>query len=847
MGVRMDLASDNPAASRRTWSGYAGLRVDRALELAVAFVLITGLGGLLATIAGEFHAPQLLLGALLLSGVYAYRTRERWRWPGPAPRWRHVIALLVLALFFRVPAYHYVMGGQDEGVYVNVAHYINHTGGIRVYDRVKQQLENTPYLDLYAADNRVSPDEYLGGVYTRDMKNSKLEFQFYDQFQVWMALFDGLFGAAFGVYALTFFALLSIVFFYRLTLLLTGSYQASLAAGILLTLNPLHVFFSKFPVTEVPALCFSLIGFTLLAALWSAPAAQRISRWRVLSVLAFLCLFTTRISGFMYVPFLIGAAIVSLLADGDAARRATVQRWAAGVAVAYLISVVYGLTWAHAYSHDIYSLSFEPRLGEHWKWLVALIAIGGLLIWGAAALAARSRIRERVMRPVSALLAWLPPFAVLAALALGAIMIYRLGWTQRYQGDPGLDIQWRLAGRGWAGASASSLWTLIVYLGPPLVLAFLFLIFKRNRDPRIGLLRWFVAGFWVFALVMQWVIPYSPYYARYLLSELVPYLILLVVYEWGSMRPGLLRKGMSLVVAFSIVYAGALSATQIGKSENDGAYAALARLTSRIDPGDLILLSMSGQNGITQSELKTPLLYTFHRQVVTVDRPNLANVNYIAELNSLYDDVYLISPAPQPPDGFVLMDSVRFKVWAFKPSHSFPHKLIPMRDVVLHLYRLDHLRVPAGTAISLAAWTDFLRSGWSPPESWGIWSLGTEAVLDFDTGFLPDQGHGLLIDLRANVFVTASHPVQRIEVSIDGKSVAHYKVAYPQTSLEMRIPVSQATLDSAKQFQIEFALPDAVSPRSLGMSADARQIALGLVSARFEPRTPVVPGNAQNL
>jgi hypothetical protein len=835
----MALTVGNPVVARRAWiCQQANWRVDRALELTAVFMVVTGMVGLLSTLAGQFHAPQVLLGSLLLSGLYGYKTSARCRWPGAAPRWRHIIGLLTVALFLRVPAYHYVMGGQDEGVYVNVAHYINHTGGIRAHDRVKQQLQDTPYLQLYAADNRVSTDAYLAGIYTRDMKNSKLEFQFYDQLQVWMALFDGLFGAAFGVYALTFFALLSIAFFYRLALLLTGSYRTSLAAGLLLALNPLHAFFSKFPVTEVPTLCFSLIGFTLLASFWSASVAQRRNRWWVLSVLAFSCLFTTRISGFMYMPFLIGAAIMSLLGDRDAERRATMQRWAIWTVIAYLLSVVYGLIWVHAYSHDIYFLSFEPLLGSHWKWFVALFAGIVLLIWGAAALIARSRMRAALMRVSSAAFAWLPSLAVLAALVLGAIMIHRLGWTQHYKGDPGLDTRWQLAGRGWRGASASSLWTLIVYLGPLLVLAFPVLLFRRVRDPRIGFLRWFVAGFWVFALILQWVIPYSPYYARYLLSELVPYLILLVICEWDGMRPGVLRRGMSCVVAFSIVYAGVLSATQIGKSENDGAYAALSRLVSRIDPEDLILLNSGRQSGIDQSELKTPLLYTFHRQVVTVDESALANAGYMYKLNSLYDDIYLMSSEQHPPDGFVFVDSVRFKVWAFKHSHSFPHGLIPISDVVLYLYRLDHLRIPAGTTISLATWPDLRMSGWGLPEPWGVWSLGNQAVLGFDTDSLPDQGNGLVMALRVKVFVTASHPVQRIEVSVNGRPVAQYKAIYPQTGMDMRIPIDQSAIRSAKRVQIEFALPDATSPRSIGLSTDPRQIAIGLVSAQFDPAPP---------
>lgn len=840
----MALASDNSVVARQVSIFHTGVRVDRALELAAVFTVTTGMVGLMATLAGQFHAPQVLVGSLLLSGLYGYRTRARYRWPGAAPRWHHIVGLLAIALFFRVPAYQYVMGGQDEGVYVNVAHYINHTGGIRAHDRIKQQLQNTPYLGLYTSENRISPDAYLAGVYTRDMKNSKLEFQFYDQFQVWMALFDGLFGAAFGIYALTFFALLSIAFFYRLCLLLTGSYRASLAAGLLLALSPLHAFFSKFPVTEVPTLCFSLIGFTLLVVLWSASPAQRKSRWWILSVLAFSCLFTTRISGFMYMPFLIGAAVVSLLGDEDPTRRATMQRWAVWTGIAYSLSVVYGLIWVHAYSHDIYSLSFEPLLGTHWKWFLALLAVATLLSWASVALMAGPLMRSSSMRKALAVLAWMPAPIVMAALLLGTIMIYRIGWTPRYQGASGWDTIWHLAESGWTAASASSLWMLIVYLGPMLVLAFLTIIFRRDHDPRIGFLRWFVAGFWVYALVLQWVIPYSPYYARYLLSELVPYLILLVVCEWARMGPGVLRRGMTFVVASSIVYAGALSATQIGKSENDGAYAALSRLTSRVDPEDLILLSSSGQPGINQSELKTPLLYTFHRQVATVSASALANVGYIEKLNSLYDDVYLVSTVRNPPEGFTLVDSVRFKVWAFRHSHTFPHDLIPIRDVVLQLYRLDQMRIPPETDVSLAARPALLTRGWSTPESWGVWSLGKEAVLGFDSRWLPDQDKGLEMSLQANVFVTPSHRVQRIEVSVNGKPVAHYKVVYPQTSVDMQIPIAPRVLEAAGRLEIKFDLPDATSPQSLGLSGDGRTLAIGLVSARFDPLSPVAPRQA---
>jgi hypothetical protein len=119
-----------------------------------------------------------------------------------------------------------------------------------------------------------------------------------------------------------------------------------------------------------------------------------------------------------------------------------------------------------------------------------------------------------------------------------------------------------------------------------------------------------------------------------------------------------------------------------------------------------------------------------------------------------------------------------------------------------------------------------------------VWSLGKQASLELDRDSLPDQGNGLVMALRANAFVTARHPVQRIEVSVNGRPVVHYKVIYPETSVDMRIPIDRKTAGSARRLQIGFTLPDATSPRSLGLSVDARQVAIGLVSVRFDTVPP---------
>lgn len=823
--------------------------VDWWLVRISEFVVVASLVGLVAALAGMFYAPQVLLISLLLTGTYAYMGRKRTSGlPGLAPHWTHLLLLLLVALIFRVPAYHYVLGGQDEGLYVNIAHYIEKTGGINVHDDLRTQLEGTPYLSQYLAENHLG-GSYVAGVYKGDegayKKSGKLTFQFYDVFPVWMALFVGIFGSVAGVYALTFLSLLSIALFYRIALLISGSHKAALAAGGLLALNPLHAFFSKFPVTEVPMLCLALIGFTLLAAYWSALGERRQGRWLLFSVLAFLSAFMTRISGFMYVPFFIALAWASLLFDADRNRSRAIQWWSVGTVVAYLISVLYGFIWSRPYSEDIYRGSFAPLLGEHWRMVLggAGAMVAGLWIT-IAALSRNERMRLAVRAWLVPLTRWGASALIWATLLLGIIKIYKLGWTQKYLADGWLGARWHLADAGWHSVTASSLWTWLVFTGPFLVPAFVAMSTRKRREPMLVFMHWFVAGFFAYALLLQWVIPYSPYYARYLLSELLPYTILFVVCAWCGLRAGAGRLLLSSSLVLSLLYAGALSAAQIGKNECDGAYSALKRIMAPVGPSDLTLLDRSSFN---QSEIKTPLLYTFDRQAVTVNSRNINSAGYLAKLDALYGSIFLLTEKAHVPAGFTRVRSVRLEVMHYVHNNSFPHRLHTWYDTRLQLYRLNSVPLPLGTPISFArsgAGTRWLLSGWSHPEKWGTWSVGNRAAISLDPQSLPKANRGVSLTVNAHAYVTRNHPIQHIAVFVDNRKAGSYVVRYPERHVVIVVPIDADKIRARRQLTVAFRLPDAISPKTLGRGGDSRDLALGLDSATIKLAHPTEASQA---
>lgn len=826
---------------------------ERVLELIVVWVIVVSALGMAATLAGHFLATQIILLATLITGLYAWRFKAGHSIAARAPSWGAMALLILVCLFFRVPAFNYVLGGQDEGVYVNMAHYIERTGGINVQDGPLEKLQGTPFVKRYLAENRhirsysgpLKGGDYVPGVYINSPTGSGLSFQFYHLFPVWMALFAGIFGAGFAVYALVFLSVLSVLFMYRLTLVLTDSPAAALVAGLLLALNPLHAFFSKFPVTEVPTLAFSLIGFTYLTLFWRAEPTSRRRLWLWLSMLSFGALFVTRISGFMYIPFFVALAMAAAAVDRDGIRSRSVQCWALGVTTLYALSVFYGLHWSSQYSRDIYRLSFQGIFAKHWQIGVVIVVVVGLLLWATVFVFAQTRRRDDLGRFLVAPARKLIGPIVLLGVAISIYKIYQLGWTGRYVGDSALDTVWGLAGGHWKAFQASSLAALFVYLGPVLPVAFLLVVVRRQAIPTYEFLRLFAAGFLVYILVLQWVVPYGPYYARYLLSEVVPYMLLLTVVVWARMPPGFVRRTFTFALAITLVYSTATTSAQLGKNESGGLYEALSQLLAPVDHSDVVLLDAGLPSS---SEIKTPIKFTFGLPVVTVSKASVAQSAYIGALDAEYDGVFLISASAEPPRGFVYTKSTRIKVKAYEWNHSFPHKTFLRRNVDLYLYRLATPTLPLGYSLSFAgsgSLNNWLATGWSTPESDGVWSLGNHAELVIDPRQIPHVKEGLRLTFMIVALVSPVHSRQRVRVSINGTATTSFSVIYPQHDSQLSLDIPSGDLRSTRKLRIDFDLPDAITPKSIGINGDERVLGIKLKTLIASPMSAVQPSSAK--
>ncbi|MFO8240415.1 MAG: phospholipid carrier-dependent glycosyltransferase [Dissulfuribacterales bacterium] len=615
---------------------------DRAFELLVVFMISTSVLGLTTALMGWFRPEGVFAFGLVSTFIY----QQGLRYFGVSIQkkriglgWLYILAILLMGAFFRIPPYHCILGGQDQGVYVNIASSIERTGTVTAVDPVLDRMAG-PHHERYVQDNYGS-SQYLPGVFrTREASgNVGVEFQFYHLFPVWMAIFEGIFGSESGVYALTFMSMVSLLLCYWLVRILTESDAVAFAAALLLTLNPLHAFFSKFPVTEAPTLAFSLAGFSCFAAYWVSADRQGAGngRFLVLSALSFGCLFTTRISGFFYMPTLFVLFAAVLLREESRNIRNAVAFWAFLVFLLYGISVWYGLTWSANYSHWIYSHSFSKVFGKGWPIGVSVVAVAMSVAFVCILVATKI---ERLRKFLASILAWLSgKLGLMFALIMiaGGYKLYQFAFTDTYAGNPWLGERWELAGRGLGSVAVSSLAATTLYVSPMIVMVFVYFMLLKFKDGPIHLTKFFLLSLFTYIALLNFVIPYHPYYARYLLSELVPYMIVFVVWGWSLTAHGSKRNIVAMLLVAAALYSGTLSFLQVGNAEQRGAYEGLSRIASQVGENDLILLHGKDLYG----EIKTPLVYTFGKNVISISDDSMLDRAYMSFLLDSFEDVYL--------------------------------------------------------------------------------------------------------------------------------------------------------------------------------------------------------------
>lgn len=635
-----------------------------------------------------------------------------------------ILAILSVALIFRAEPYLWVMGGQDQGLYVNMSAQYEKYGSPFVQDRVRDSLSDQAkaaydrtqhYLDSFQGYNSYPTVDieamkkkgefnlnvkhsnpyamHTSAVVMKDMSRSEYVFQFYPLHPLWMAIFAKFFGDDNRVYSQVIFSLLSIVSLYLLALELSGGQRtAGILVASMLALNPLHTFFSKFPVTEIPTLFFSATAFYYLARYYNR-SLQSIYRidYLFISASLFLCMFCTRISGFLYMPVFYFILITVILREREDKKRAShLICYSLAVMALYALSVMAGLLNSYPYSMNVYTGIFSWFFGQNWPFMIA-----GVILFSLAGAGILHLMRNNAgainclnYRNIVQFIRWMLSLAVVFAL-IRAVM--------------------KIQGQDMSQVFSFTLAATVAYISP---VAFLFLYTAvkenncANRSFHLVLLAFF-AWFFASTIVLSPVIPYQFYYARYLLSEIVPYGLLLVALYWASLwiEGNWTKKLVAGAFGLTCLYFLFFSSFQLQGAEADGAAQALQKVRNNVKESELLFL------GFDDLRLQTALSYYYDINTYRADRPQTVNDTIYPELKSKFSKLYLLTKSPVNNQSMKLVSEVPYREGEYEHVNRIPTKFRYIYQCTLYLYEIDKkLDTPSvsATFINNKIWTNAL-------------------------------------------------------------------------------------------------------------------------------------------
>jgi hypothetical protein len=120
-------------------------------------------------------------------------------------------------------------------------------------------------------------------------------------------------------------------------------------------------------------------------------------------------------------------------------------------------------------------------------------------------------------------------------------------------------------------------------------------------------------------------------------------------------------------------------------------------------------------------------------------------------------------------------------------------------------------------------------TGLGAAETMGAWTIATHASLRCPVP-LTSNGRLRTIELDATAFLDKV-PSQRVRLSINGRPPVNFlfEAGKPSSLMVIDLPVQ-----TGPEVQIDFTLPDAISPHQLGLSQDGRQLGISIRTLEFK-------------
>ena len=175
------------------------------------------------------------------------------------------------------------------------------------------------------------------------------------------------------------------------------------------------------------------------------------------------------------------------------------------------------------------------------------------------------------------------------------------------------------------------------------------------------------------------------------------------------------------------------------------------------------------------------------------------------------------------------VDSAPLKVWDWRQPQFLAGWVRPPLPATIPALTFERINFAATQA------DPYLWFGWSTPDPESRWTEAKEAGIVFSLSGEP-RAADLLLRMKLSAFIVPGrHPRQRVNVFLNGTNVDGFVVEQTEP-LERTITLPAKLL--RMQNQLTFALPDAASPASFGLSNDDRPLGIAVYWMQVELPVP---------
>lgn len=363
------------------------IHLDNLVESAfIALVITVVLNGWVGVILATLSSFSILgLAGVLLPFVIAYfwltRSQPKLRTSIRVDSQTFIIVgIILLCCILYLRPHEYLLGGSDAGSYMNISAQLAKTGEFIVYDEWLEVLTDYAPVTLREQPSRWKT-QYLQfvGWYIGDQDARRLIPQFFPMHPVLLAIGTSLAGLRGGLYVTPIWGVLDVLAVYFLAKQLFNRHTATLGA-ILFAVNPLQVWFARYPTTEPLTLLLIFTGLLTWQKLWDHTAhgdecQQASLLWGITSGAAFGAAWLTRIDLPVILALIVGFLLLRRLRD----------EWHKGFTAFTITLLVFTLhaTWSALtinwpYTWNTYSSVWnmlKPTLGWLGPIIIAFISI----------------------------------------------------------------------------------------------------------------------------------------------------------------------------------------------------------------------------------------------------------------------------------------------------------------------------------------------------------------------------------------------------------------------------------------------------------------------------------------